>query len=197
MRGRGLNDAPGVPPLFWNQHKEHRQDAAADGKNAPHQSLPVRGDLWRVDGNRGWHILFAPHGDGLIFKVIHFAPAAENEERFVVGIAQKNPFQAVTVGVLKYRTQCIEAGLAKIFGTGEGTGAVLCQLRKHAAGIPFAIHAAGVSENGEPRDLVAESQRDVAIAVVAITIEPRGDSVDLELCGIRRAIRCPRLPHHN
>lgn len=97
-----LNDRPAQPSFFGNQDNQHRDDAAADGKDPPHEPLPMRRDLWRVDGDRGWHVVFAPHGDGPIVKVVHFTPATKDQERLVVRIAYKYPLQAVTICVMEY-----------------------------------------------------------------------------------------------
>src|SRR5258708_2562344 len=65
------------------------------------------------------------------------------------------------------------------------------QLRQHASGIPFAINAAGISENRETRDLIAEAESDVAEAIVTIAVEPRCGGIDVKVLGVRRAICGP------
>src|ERR1700680_1529390 len=92
--GRGLDNCPLVPFSLRNQREQHGQDAAADWKNAPHKPLPTWRNLRRVHWHCWWHVLFAPHADRLIFKVIHLAPASKDQERLVVGVPYEYPFQA-------------------------------------------------------------------------------------------------------
>src|SRR5580692_4070872 len=150
MGGCRLDDAPFVPSFLWNEREQYRENTAADGKSAPHQALPMRRNLGRIEGSCWRHVLFAPHRDRLVLKIIHLTPAREDQKRLVVWVAEEYPFQSVTVRVMKNRAQCVDAGLAKIFRAGQRPGALLRQFGQHAARVPFAVDAAGGSKNGEP-----------------------------------------------
>src|SRR6267378_2430181 len=56
------------------------------------------------------------------------------------------------------------------------------------AAAPFSINTARVSKHGQPRDLVSKAERDIAILVMAIAIQPGSDRVHFEILSIRRTI---------
>ena len=93
--------------------------------------------------------------------------------------------------MIENRVQRIESILAKIFRAGQRAAAVRLQFRQHAPGVPLAIEASGVRQNRQAGYLVAEAQRDVAVVVVAIAVQPVGHSLNLELLAFGRMERGP------
>src|SRR5262249_42613071 len=87
------------------QEQKNCKDAAANGKNSPHQALPRRRDGIGNNLPRGWDIVLRPRGD--LPRVVGFnpPPPGKDEQRLVVRIVDKNKFQTVVVGVAKNGTQ--------------------------------------------------------------------------------------------
>jgi len=103
-----------VPRFARNQKNQYGKQTAAKRENTPHQALPVRRDLWRVDG-RGWrYSVLAPYRDGLVFKAVNRTPAGEGQKRIVIMIPHKYPFQSVVIRMREHRAKCIEARFAEI-----------------------------------------------------------------------------------
>ncbi len=82
-------------------------------------------------------------------------------------------------------------GLPKYFELVSAPTTVARQLGQHAPGIPFAIHTARIGHHRQPGNLVAESQRDIAVLVVTIPVEPRSHRIHFEIRGIGRPISYP------
>jgi hypothetical protein len=57
-----------IPRLVWNQKNKYGKQAAAEWEYAPHQTLPVRGNLWRIDWNGRGDTVIGPHRDGFILE---------------------------------------------------------------------------------------------------------------------------------
>src|SRR5262249_24541792 len=97
----GLCNRKLASALIRNQHDEQRENTAADRQNAPHDPLPRRWYFVGVYRRGWWHSLFAPDRNRAIVEVVNFSPAGEHQQRFVVRIVQKNPLQAVVIGMAK------------------------------------------------------------------------------------------------
>jgi len=179
-----------VPQMVRNQDNEYGQQAAAKGENAPHQALPVGGICGALIGVAGGT-------PSLLHTVMvlssRLSTGATRQRKGVDRNSDplQRPISIRSVCMRQHGAQCVEARFAEVLRTGKRAGAIVSQFRQHASGIPFAIDTAGIRHHGQPRNLIPESQRDVAILIVTVTIEPRGHRVDLEILSIRRPIGRP------
>src|SRR5215472_3618519 len=95
------------------------------------------------------------------------------------------------VSVTKNRSECINTAFSKVFGTGQRASSVFGQFRQHAAGVPLSIKTAGVRQDGEPRNFVAEPKGDVAVIVVTITVQPCSYGINFEVSSVGRMVGRP------
>ena len=185
------------PAAIGNKHQEHRDNAASNRKDAPQNSLPRRRPLRRVNRSGGRDVVSRPDCNRAVVQIFNASPAGKYEERFVIRLAHKDPFQPVLVGMLQNGDQRIHPALAEIFRTGQRARAMLGQFGQQSSGVPLAIHAAGIGKHRQPRNLIAKAESNVAIVVMAVAIQPTGNGVYLEVVYCQPDVQSPTRPRRH
>ena len=90
------------PRLNQEPRKKNRQDAAANGEDAPHPSFPRSGYGIGWDYSCGRRVILGPDCNGAGVIALDLAPAAEDQERFIERIVHKNELETVVVAVLQH-----------------------------------------------------------------------------------------------